>query len=192
MKYQKMSFGKNKKRISLYHMNKPLSSGFVGMVTSNLFSENIAVIIDTSPENEYDFACLAWAQNGSVPRIKMTEEIYYDIKRGKPYARMILFHELGHYFHNDFLTQNEQSEEERFDLASQGRPNELEIRADSFAVEYLGVEIVAEGLDCLYNLVKYKYNEYDECDLSVVLKEIDIRKREICKRFQKTLGSFNS
>ena len=177
-----MSFGKNKKRIFLYHMNKPISGGLVAMVTSNLFSDNIAVIIDNTPENErdYDFACLAWAKNGSTPRIIMSEKVYYDIKRGKPYARMILFHELGHYFHNDNLTQSKHSDEERFKLASQGIPNKVEIRADSFAVEYLGVEIVAEGLDCLYSLVKCKYNEENE--YAVILKEIDIRKKEICKR----------
>ena len=184
MKYQKMSFGKKKKRISLYHMNKPLSNGVVGMATSDLFSDNIAVIIDNTPENErdYDFACLAWAENGAVPRIKMSEEVYYDIKRGKPYARMILLHELGHYFYNDHLMQTENRDVGRAELAFRGKLDEAERRADLFAIEYLGVNAVVEGMDYLYSLVKCKYDGYDEHSISGILKEIDIRKKEIRKR----------
>ena len=61
MRYQTMHFGKKKNRISLIHMNKPLKGGLAGMVSSPLFNENIAIIVDETPEElrYYDFACLA-------------------------------------------------------------------------------------------------------------------------------------
>ena len=122
MRYQSMHFGKKKNRISLIHMNKPLESGLAGMVSSPLFEENVAIIVDATPEElkDYDFACLACGENGAAPRVMMTREIYYDIKRGNPYARMILFHELGHYYNKDLSVHNANRDTEREKLASEG------------------------------------------------------------------------
>ena len=144
MRYQEMSFGKKQKRISLIHMNKPMQNGVAGFITSRMFSDKIPIIVDNATEEEcdYDFACLACGKNGLVPRIIMSREVYYDIKRGKLYARVILLHELGHYFCKHHLIQNENRDEERTKLASNDEASEEEIKADLFAVEYLGVECV--------------------------------------------------
>ena len=180
MRYQEMSFGKKQKRISLIHMNKPMKNGFAGFITSRMFFDKIPIIVDNATEEEcdYDFACLACGKNGLVPRIVMSREVYYDIKRGKLYARVILLHELGHYFCNHHLIQKENRDEERTKLASNDEVSEEEIKADLFAVEYLGVESVVGGLDGICDHLKKKYGEQDD-DLSIVLKEIYIRKKKL-------------
>ena len=180
MRYQEMSFGKKQKRISLIHMNKPIQNGIVGLVTSRMFSDKIAIIIDNIPDEECDrdFACLACGKNGSVPRIIMSREVFYDIKRGKPYARFILLHELGHYFHQHHLIQNKYRDEERAELASNDEASEEEIKADLFAAEYLGIEKAVEGLNCICDHLKEEYGEQDD-NLAIVLKEIYIRKKNL-------------
>ena len=181
MRYQTMHFGKKKNRISLIHMNKPLKGGLAGMVTSSIFNENIAVIVDETAEElrDYDFACLACGENGVAPRVMMTKEIYYDIKRGKPYARMILFHELGHYYNRDLSVQNPERDVERVKLTSEGIVSTEETKADAFASEYLGVATVIEGLKHLQILVS---NMHDG-DAGVVQKELALRIKQMlpCK-----------
>lgn len=181
MRFQTMHFGKKKNRISLIHMNKPLKGGLAGMVSSPLFNQNIAIIVDETPEElrDYDFACLACGENGAVPRVMMAKEIYYDIKRGKPYARMILFHELGHYYNKDLSTHNPDRDDEREKQALEGTVSLEETRADAFAAEYLGLATVIEGLKHLQILVS---NIYDE-DAGVVQKELALRIQQIlpCK-----------
>ena len=179
MRYQKMSFGKKQKRISLIHMNKPMQNGVAGFIASRMFSNKIPIIVDTTEEeSDYDFACLACGKDGLVPRIVMSREVYYDIKRGKLYARVILLHELGHYFYNHHLIQKENRDEERTKLASNDEVSEEEIKADLFAVEYLGVESVVGVLYGICDHLKKKYVEQDD-DLSIVLKEIYIRKKKL-------------
>ena len=163
-------------------MNKPIQNGVAGLITSRMFSDKIPIIVDNATEEEcdYDFAYLACGENGLVPRIVMSREVYYDIKRGKLYARVILLHELGHYFYKHHLIPNENRDEERSKLASHDEASEEEIKADLFAVEYLGVECVVAGLDGICDHLKQKYGEQDD-DLAIVLKEIYIRKKNLQK-----------
>lgn len=177
MRYQTMHFGKKKNRISLIHMNKPLKGGLVGMVSSSIFNENIAIIVDETPEElrDYDFACLACGENGLAPRVMMTKEIYYDIKRGKPYARMILFHELGHYYNKDLSVHNPERDAERVKLTSEGTASIEEIKADAFAVNYLGVKNVILGLETLQQIIESKYKDYDSDSVVTTINEIKMR-----------------
>ena len=57
LKYNRMSFGRKEKRITFVHLNKPWKLGLAGVVTSPLFQENIAVVIDDTPfeESDYDY-----------------------------------------------------------------------------------------------------------------------------------------
>ena len=177
MRYQSMHFGKKKNRISLIHMNKPLKGGLAGMVSSSIFNENIAIIVDETPEElrDYDFACLACGENGAAPRVMMTREIYYDIKRGKPYARMILFHELGHYYNKDLSTHNPDRDAERVKLTSEGTVSNEEIKADAFAVDFLGASCVIVGLEKLKTLVADLYSTTIEKEIGLVTAELDNR-----------------
>jgi len=181
MRYQTMHFGKKKNRISLIHMNKPLKGGLAGMVSSSIFNENIAIIVDETPEElrDYDFACFACGENGAAPRVMMTREIYYDIKRGKPYARMILFHELGHYYNKDLSTHNPDRDAERVKLASEGIVSTEETKADAFAAEYLGSSCVIEGIETLKALVADLYSTSIAKEIELITSELDSRANHI-------------
>ena len=177
MRYQTMHFGKKKNKISLIHMNKPLKGGLAGMVSSSIFNENIAIIVDETPEElrDYDFACLACGENGAAPRVMMTREIYYDIKRGKPYARMILFHELGHYYNKDLSVHNPERDAERVKLTSEGTVSNEETNADAFAVNYLGTKNVILGLETLQQIIESKYKDYDSDNVITTINELKMR-----------------
>ena len=69
------------------------------MLCSDLFPVSIGFVIDDTTDNEraYDFACITCATDGSAPHIKITKDVYYDIKRSAAYARFVSLHELSHY-----------------------------------------------------------------------------------------------
>lgn len=177
MKYSCMSFGKRSHRIELLHLNKPIKHGLAGMITSKLFKDAIAIVIDYREINQtdYAFACFAVSQGNIGPRILMTPQIFYDIKRGKPEARTILLHELGHYCHGDLETQNPNRDVERQMDAAIGKVSDAELRADQFAAEYLGVTTVLQGLSNIKAMMSTQYADYDEESLRVSLQEIDLR-----------------
>ena len=156
------------------------------MVISPLFSDKIAIMIDNTCGEDYDFACLTCAENGLLHRIKMSKNVYYDIKRGKPYARMILLHELGHYFQNHHLVQNKQRDKERSELVSNGKLSEEELKADAFAVEFLGIKIVERGLEELYALIDIEYKQQENCDASLTLRELNMRREKLLTQSKKT------
>ena len=171
-----MNFGKGKERIILTHLNKPMELGLAGMVSSFLFQENIAIVIDDNPKTvEYDFACLAYKKDGSAPRVMMKREFFYDIKRGTPESRTILMHELGHYYNGDNLNTKGNSDLDRESLIAQNKVSEKELKADAFAVKYLGVEKVAAGLEALKQRVLTEYADYDEESVQLTVKELEIR-----------------
>jgi hypothetical protein len=182
MKYGRMSFGKKATRITIVHLNKPQSCGLAGMVTSPIFAENIALVIDSTPaeDMDYDFSCLTFSAEGHHPRICLQEEFFYGIKRGSAEARMMLFHELGHYVNNDNLRYDYQSGEygnERRVAVANGAVLDMEAAADSFAVDYLGRETVINGLSLLLARVQSMYSstEYDSEDVRLLTKEIETR-----------------
>lgn len=183
MRYQVMRFGK-KNKISLIHLSKPLQNGFVGMVCSPLFADRIAMVVDPLEKGrtEYDFACLAFSENGASPRIMMTKEVYYDIKRGAPYARMILLHELGHYARQDHLMQTADRDEKRALLVTKGLVSEAELAADFFAVEYLGTETVAMGLQQLQEQLLREYGDRVGEEAELARKELELRRMAVLKK----------
>lgn len=149
IKYSRMYFGKGKGRICVVHITKPNKTGFAGMVTSKMFNDNIAIIVDRSDpiQRDFDFSCLAFSKGGTVPRIMIQEDLFYDFKRGTDEARTILLHEIGHYANGDH--GHEHYDDNRLETAQMGSVLEMEIRADFFAADYLGYDIVLCGLKAL-------------------------------------------
>ena len=175
MKCLVMKFGKGNKRISLLHMRRPFGIGIGGMVTSPMFKEQIPIIVQKQDDSDEEFklAYLGVGKSGLLPRIVMSEEVFYDIKRGKPYARMILMHELGHFVRKDHLLPKDKRDEERTSLSASGQVSEEELGADAFAVEYLGLETVKQGFVELRKIIETISKDYDGADSA--LREIDLR-----------------
>lgn len=187
MEYQIMKFGKSKNKISIVHLRKPLKNGLAGFVSSSYFKNNLPIVVDDliDKENDYDFACLAFSKDKKCPRIMMTRNVFYDIKKGLPYARMILFHEIGHYVFRDSLNVSDETEEIRLSDVKKGIVSEQELVADKFAVKYLGLESVIEGLEELEEIIQSEYSECDEVSKEITLTEIKLRIKTLIKRENK-------
>jgi len=177
LKYNRMFFGRKKNRITFVHLNKPWKLGLAGMVTSPLFEDKIAVAVDDTPmeESDYDYACLACNRDGGSPRIMMTSRVFYDIKRGHAEARTILLHELGHYWNKDISPGKCTDQAQREHLVVCGSVSEAELRADAFAVAYLGRETVIAGLSALKERILRDYANHDMADIELTVKELDAR-----------------
>ena len=165
-----------KDKIELTLLDKPMEQGLVGMVSSELFVENIAIVVEDNPQTvEYDFACLGYTKAGTAPRVMMKKEFYEDLKKGTQEAKSILFHEIGHYANGDILTNTFNEDNERERLVSQNKVSDKEVKADAFAVQYLGTDCVAKGLTDLKKRILTEYADYDEESLNITIKELDIR-----------------
>ena len=177
LKYNRMSFGRKEKRITFVHLNKPWKLGLAGMVTSPMFQENIAVVIDDTPfeESDYDYACLACDKHGRSPRIMMNSFVFYDIKRGSLEARTILFHELGHYHNKDISEGKCSGHDTREALATSGSVSPAELCADAFASDYLGKDKVIMGLAALKERILNDYANYEEVCYAATIQELDSR-----------------
>ena len=169
-------FGVGKDKIELTLLDEPMELGLVGMVSSELFGENIAIVVEDEPQTvEYDFACLGYTKAGTAPRVMMKKEFYEDLKKETQEAKSILFHEIGHYANGDMLANTGNEDEERERLVSQNKVSKKEIRADAFAVRYLGKETVIAGLEMLKQRIFDIYKDFDEESVKLSTKEINLR-----------------
>lgn len=179
MQYQTISYGEGKEKIELTLLDNLMEQKLGGMISSPMFSENIAIVVEDNPETiDYDFACLGYAKEKTAPRVMMKSEFFDDLKRATSESRTILFHEIGHYFNNDILTNEGNSDEEREKLVLNNKVSEKEVSADAFAVKYLGKDVVIDGLR---NLKQRIFTEFDEYDGLLSAMEIDMRISKIDK-----------
>ena len=163
MQYKELQFGKNENQITVTLLDETMGQGLIGMISSPMFKENIAIVIVEDPEStDYDYACLGCGENGIAPRVAMTEKIYNELKEEKPVAKVILLHEIGHYYNSDVGNNEDNSDERRRHLVIRNKGCSKEIKADDFAVKYLGKESVVAGLRELQRRILVDYADYDE------------------------------
>lgn len=147
-----------------------------GMISSPLLKENIAIVItEASEDGDYSFACLGCGKDGVAPRVVMTEELLAELKENVPGAQVVLMHELGHYYNSDVGNNEDNSDDRRRNLVEQNKVCPKEIKADAFAVKYLGKDTVIAGLETLKQRILDVYKDYDEESVELSVKEIDIR-----------------
>ena len=176
MQCQTISFGEGKEKIELTLLESLMDLKLGGMISSPMFNENIAIVVEDNPETiDYDFACLGYTKEKTVPRVMMKSEFFDDLKHGTSESKMILFHEIGHYANNDMLTNMGNADKEREALVVKNKVSEKEIKADAFAVAYLGEDVVVTGLEDLKKRIIKDYADYDEESIRITIKEIDIR-----------------
>ena len=183
--YQIMRFGKKERRIDVLHLRKPVKKGLAGMVMSNLFPHNVALVVDPRPieDLEYSFMCLS---RGAVPdsaSIWMEEDTFYGIKRGEPLARTCLFHELGHYYYQHLKGSEEEMDaydEARVSAVETGQVIQEELDADQFAADYLGKGYVIAGLSKLMEETSNRIDQglYPE-ENAAAIKELEYRIKKL-------------
>ena len=176
MSYKEFEFGTEENKITIILLDDMMEQRLAGMITSPLFNENIAMVITENPEDDdYSFACLGCGKDGVAPRVVMTEELLTELEENVPVAQVVLMHELGHYYNSDVGNNEDNSDDRRRSLVAQNKVCHKEIKADAFAVEYLGKDTVIAGLETLRQRILDVYKDYDEESVELSVKEIDIR-----------------
>lgn len=176
VQYQTISFGEGKEKIELTLLDNLMELNLGGMISSPMFKENIAIVVEDNHKTiDYDFACLGYTKEKTAPRVMMKSEFFDDLKRGTPESRTILFHEIGHYANGDILLNDGYTDAEREALVADNKVSEKELKADAFAVAYLGKDVVITGLEDLKKRILRDYADYDEESIRITIKEIDIR-----------------
>ena len=176
MQYKQLEFGTDENKIQITLLDEIMGQGLAGMISSPLFNENIAIVICENPEDgDYSFACLGCGKDGVAPRVVMTEELLNDLRNEIPVAKVVLMHEIGHYYNSDVGNNEDNSDDRSRELVVQNKVCHKEIKADAFAVGYLGKETVIEGLKTLKQRILDVYKNYDEESVELSIKEIDIR-----------------
>ena len=182
MQYNEIEFGNDENKITITLLEETMGKGLMGMLSSTIFKENIALIIDEEHDDEdYTFACLGCGKDGVAPRVLMTEELYNELKKQTPMGKTVVMHEIGHYYNSDVGHNEDNSEERRRNLVSQNMVCQKEIKSDAFAVQYLGKDTVIAGLEALKERIIKDYADYDEESVRLSIKEIEIRLSHIKK-----------
>ncbi len=176
MQYREIEFGNAENKIIITLLDQLMEQGLAGMISSPLFKENIAIITTETPEDDdYSFACLGCGKEGKAPRVVMAKQLLYELKVGEPVANVVLMHEIGHYHNSDIGNNEDNSDDRRRDFVSQNKACPKEIKADAFAVRYLGKETVIAGLEVVKQRIIDVYKDFDEESVELSIKEIDIR-----------------
>ena len=183
MQYKELYFGENENQITVTLFGETMGQGLIGMISSPIFKENIAiVIVEDTDSVDYNFACLGCGENGVAPRVAMTEKVYDELKEELPVAKVVLLHEIGHYYNSDVGKNEDNSDERRRQLVVKNEACPKEIKADAFAVKYLGKETIVKGLQELQRRILVDFADYDEESVQITIKEIDIRISHIKRR----------
>lgn len=180
--YNTMRFGKKGRKITILHLKKPVQKGLAGMITSKLFPQKIALVVDDKPcdDLDYSFACLSYTPETAFAAIWIEENLFYGIKSGDKMARTTLFHELGHYYHKHFKNSKEEMDaydEARSQMVETNQVIQPELDADQFAVDYLGLDYVIDGLTVLKSRLadRIECGAYDSEAGDVAIKELSLR-----------------
>ena len=176
MECKELEFGTEENRITITLLDEMMEHRLIGMISSPLFKENIALVVaDEQTNNDFSYACLGCGKDGIAPRVVLMEDLMDELKEETPVAITTIMHEIGHYLNHDIGNNEDNSDERRCNLVRQNIVCQKEIKADSFAVQYLGKETVIAGLQELKQRTLTDFADYDEESVQLSVKEIDIR-----------------
>ena len=175
-------FNAGEKELRIYLLPAPIEKNAVGMVDSSIFTDRIALVIDTRPEDDrtYDYACLTYVKGSNVGAVYMEDRIYQGLKIDGNMERMILLHELGHFYYHHQVnkaTSTSQIDQIRLDAINAGQIYKDEEQADEFAAEFIGFQNAADGLEQLKKecAIKYGTGEYNPNEVELSIKELEMR-----------------
>ena len=176
VQYREVEFGTDESKITITLLDEMMEQGLVGMISSSMFKENIAIIISETPDDDdFSFACLGCGKEGKAPRVVIAKQLLDELKAGELVANVILMHEIGHYFNSDIGDNLDNNDDRRRELVSKNKVCPKEVKADAFAVKYLGKDTVIDGLQELQRRILIDFADYDEESVQITIKEINIR-----------------
>lgn len=105
-------------------------------------------------------------------------EGFYDFLKGSALARMTVFHEIGHIAFQDCLDPLKLEQRKKY--VRDGTVSEREVRADKFAADFLGVQLVIKALEKLKAEMRQKYSDEEYADeVEIVEQELALRIKEL-------------
>lgn len=166
--------------IEVLLLHEPMENILLGMVSSPILPNNIALVIDYNLDSDGDIAGIGYNHDGTNPQIHMIPEIAEHLKKGTDEAKLILFHEIGHYANKDYLSSKSNKDygydKLRVDATEKGYVKESELTADDFAAEYIGKDTIINGLHQLLLRTKESCSRYPESSyVAFAIKEIELR-----------------
>lgn len=175
-----MRFGKGDRMIEVCLERKVQKNGFAGFVFSKRFHEDILIVVNDILLNERNIrgGYITVQENGTNPIIILNNWTFNEIKRGVPSARLLLFHEIGHYCcgHLNHLPTLESEHKRRREYAAQNSVSPEELEADSFAADYLGGEYVVWALqDSMESRLAINLMDGVYSDSALALQEYQLR-----------------
>ncbi len=106
------------------------------------------------------------------------DDIHRNILYSQPDILLgMLLHELGHHINGDYQRSGdtETNREVRLNRIMEGHVQEIELRADSFAVDHIGKN---KYLRCLDYLIKKRKERRDE-GMGLAIQEFELRKKAV-------------
>lgn len=179
---QTLTLGSGDKEISVLLLKEEIGLGLIGMLTSKLFSGNVALVAVTgSPEDtDFNIGYHGHSRDGKAERIGLDEKLIDGLRAKSDEALFVLLHEVGHLVNKDVVAVGEDFErynQTRIEKVKSGEVLEMELRADIFAVEYLGIQVSINGLHALMERERAYYlsDTFDREEVETALAETEYR-----------------
>lgn len=140
------------------------------MYSKNLFSE----------EGAHLSLCVMEGENGDYP-VGYTDDTYRTCLFEHPEIFLsMMLHELGHFVNGDYNGEDGEAtaagiREERMRCILEGRVQEIEKKADEFAVKHMGKNTYLRSIDYLINLRKQQKN----ASMQIAVLELELRKKAV-------------
>ncbi len=169
LNYTHNTYSNGESEIAIVVFDKPYESNIIGFAMSELFESMIPFVLVETDADTIDFASLGCAEGGKHPRISFDKEYYADLQTLTDEVATIIFHELGHLNNGDLTNGNfnfETYHTERTQVADAQGVLPMELKADDFAVAFLGREVVVAGLAVIKKKTEV-YVGYENLEIAV-------------------------
>ena len=181
---QSRTYRNGEKEITVYFQEQPdKDDGFAGYVSGSGLPYEAILCVDPRPEEErsfYEFAAIVKNDKLGKSLVLLDEERFRGVQDNNPVAMFMLFHELGHYIYNPIQRDPAVAKKyhsEREEVVATGKVIKEERIADEIAADYLGYDVVIEGLEWLLKLDEERVATglYDLETAEISMKEIRLR-----------------
>ena len=171
--YKKYVFGK-KNRVYLYCIDNPIEKGMFGLIKSKIFEKQVGLYVktDNNENNDLSLAGFYISSINNQPMIEISSELY-DRKQNDEFI-VTIFHELGHYYNDDYSKIKKNEDELRLLSIEQSTVLKQEKQADEFAVKYLGKRKVVSGLEEIKKLLQ-SIGDLETYQSQMSIREIELR-----------------
>lgn len=181
---QSRTYLNGEKEITVFFQEQPdKEDGFAGYVSGSGLPYEAILCVDPRPEEErsfYEFAAIVKNDKLGKSLVLLDEERFRGVQDNNPVSMFMLFHVLGHYIYDPIQRDPAAAKKyhgDREKAITDGKLIKEERIADEIAADYLGYDVVIEGLEWLLKLDEERVATglYDLETAEISMKEIRLR-----------------